>query len=82
MSSPYRTCQSCGMPLKRDAQGGGTNADGSRSDRYLQSLFRGRSVHDPEYQRGGNAGASYREAEGDRFPAICRAVLDSWRTEA
>ena len=24
-------CQSCGMPLSKDAKGGGTNADGSRS---------------------------------------------------
>ncbi len=41
MSSPYRTCQSCGMPLRRDAQGGGTNADGSRSDRYCSHCFVG-----------------------------------------
>jgi hypothetical protein len=24
-------CQSCGMPLKQDPQGGGTNADGSKN---------------------------------------------------
>jgi len=30
----YRNCQSCGIPLKRDPKGGGTNADGTRSDRY------------------------------------------------
>lgn len=29
------------MPLKRDAQGGGTNADGSRSDRYCSHCFAG-----------------------------------------
>ena len=27
-------CQSCGMPLKADPQGGGTNADGTRSRQY------------------------------------------------
>ncbi|MBI4622146.1 MAG: hypothetical protein HY736_02860 [Verrucomicrobia bacterium] len=27
----YKYCQSCGMPTKRDKQGGGTDADGGRS---------------------------------------------------
>lgn len=34
MKKPNRNCQSCGMPLKRDEQGGGSNADGSRSRMY------------------------------------------------
>ena len=33
------TCQSCGMPLKRDASGGGTNADGSRSREYCSHCY-------------------------------------------
>ena len=33
-------CQSCGMPLSRDAQGGGTNADGSRTTEYCSHCFR------------------------------------------
>ena len=44
MKANYSNCQSCGMPLKRDEQGGGTNADGSRSTTfcshcYLQGQF-------------------------------------------
>ncbi len=35
----YRNCQSCGMPLKRDALGGGTNADGSKSSVYCSHCF-------------------------------------------
>jgi hypothetical protein len=30
MSETNKNCQSCGMPLKRDLKGGGTNADGSK----------------------------------------------------
>ena len=30
----YKNCQSCGMPMKRDEKGGGTNADGTRSAKY------------------------------------------------
>jgi hypothetical protein len=32
-------CQSCGMPLSRDQQGGGTNADGSRSIEYCSHCY-------------------------------------------
>jgi hypothetical protein len=32
-------CQSCGMPLSRDPQGGGTNADGGRSTEYCSHCF-------------------------------------------
>jgi len=34
------SCQSCGMPLSRDPQGGGTNADGSKSALYCSHCFR------------------------------------------
>lgn len=41
----YRNCQSCGMPLKRDQDGGGTEADGSKSVRYCSHCYqRGRFV--------------------------------------
>jgi len=36
----FKHCQSCGMPMKRDAQGGGTNADGTRSGMYCSHCFR------------------------------------------
>src|SRR4051812_11512049 len=32
-------CQSCGMPLSRDAKGGGSNADGSRSSEYCSHCY-------------------------------------------
>ena len=35
----YKACQSCGMPLKRDERGGGTNADGSRSTMYCSHCY-------------------------------------------
>jgi hypothetical protein len=39
MEAVYKNCQSCGMPLKRDAQGGGTLADGSRSAMYCSNCY-------------------------------------------
>lgn len=32
-------CQSCGMPLKADPQGGGTQADGTRSTQYCSYCY-------------------------------------------
>jgi hypothetical protein len=39
MEKAYKNCQSCGMPMKRDEQGGGTNADGSKSDMYCSRCY-------------------------------------------
>lgn len=32
-------CQSCGMPLSNDPQGGGTNADGSKTKKYCSYCY-------------------------------------------
>jgi hypothetical protein len=39
MEKTNKTCQSCGMPLKRDEKGGGTNADGSKSALYCSHCY-------------------------------------------
>lgn len=39
MEKVYKYCQSCGMPLKKDEKGGGTNADGSKSSMYCSRCF-------------------------------------------
>lgn len=35
----FKKCQSCGMPLKRDKLGGGTNTDGTQSRVYCSHCF-------------------------------------------
>lgn len=35
----YRFCQSCGYPLKKDKQGGGTEKDGSKSLKYCSMCY-------------------------------------------
>jgi hypothetical protein len=40
MSAIYKNCQSCGMPMKKDEQGGGTRADGSKSAMYCSHCYR------------------------------------------
>lgn len=39
MSKENKFCQSCGMPMKKDPQGGGTNADGSKNLEYCSYCF-------------------------------------------
>ena len=40
MQTWYKSCQSCGMPLKRDENGGGTNKDGSRSTMFCSHCYK------------------------------------------
>ena len=36
----HKFCQSCGMPLKKDIQGGGTEKDGSKSLCYCSHCYK------------------------------------------
>lgn len=42
-------CQSCGMPLKKDPQGGGTNADGSKSARFCSLCYADGRFRHPDF---------------------------------
>ena len=48
MEKSYKNCQSCGMPLKRDEEGGGTNADGSKSMMYCSLCYRNGEFTKPD----------------------------------
>ena len=39
MGNVAKICQSCGMPIDKDPNKGGTNADGSKSDAYCSFCF-------------------------------------------
>ena len=39
MNNNVKICQSCGMPLDNDTNKGGTNSDGSKSDKYCSFCF-------------------------------------------
>lgn len=48
METIYKNCQSCGMPLKRDAKGGGTNSDGSTSKTYCSKCYENGKFKNPD----------------------------------
>ena len=43
-----KICQSCGMPLSKDPQGGGTNADGTKSQLYCSYCYQNGRFTSPE----------------------------------
>jgi hypothetical protein len=48
MQKTYKNCQSCGMPLKRDPLGGGSNADGSLSGMYCSHCYQNGAFTQPD----------------------------------
>ena len=47
-TSTKNLCQSCSMPLDQDPNGGGTNADGTRSTEYCSFCYVNGQFHDPD----------------------------------
>jgi hypothetical protein len=41
-------CQSCGMPLSKDSQGGGTEKDGSKSSLYCSHCYQNGKFTNPD----------------------------------
>ena len=48
MEKAYQQCQSCGMPLKRDQNGGGSEKDGALSVMYCSSCYQGGDFVQPD----------------------------------
>lgn len=49
MTTNYKNCQSCAMPLKKDPQGGGTNANGSKSTMYCSYCYENGKFKQPNW---------------------------------
>jgi hypothetical protein len=49
MALTYKNCQSCGMPLKKDPMGSGTNSDGSKSNMYCSYCFENGEFKQPDW---------------------------------
>jgi hypothetical protein len=62
MSKKNKFCQSCGMPMSKDPQGGGTNADGSKTENYCSYC----------YQNGAFVGG---EMLVEEFQEFCRQKM-------
>ena len=45
----HKDCQSCGMPMKRDEKGGGTEADGTKSGTYCSHCYQDGRLTYPDH---------------------------------
>ena len=48
MAKTYKNCQSCGMPMKRDPAGGGTEADGSKNLMFCSYCYQEGAFTEPD----------------------------------
>lgn len=48
MTGTYKNCQSCGMPMTKDPNKGGTNADGTKSTMYCSYCFENGKFKQPD----------------------------------
>lgn len=62
MSATNKICESCGMPLKKDPNGSGTNADGTKSDKYCSYC----------YEKGA---FTYTGKDVNEFQEFCRKMM-------
>jgi hypothetical protein len=46
MEKNNKFCQSCGMPMDKDPDKGGTNADGTKTDKYCSYCYQAGSFKD------------------------------------
>lgn len=47
--SKQKSCQSCGLPWDKDPNGGGTNADGTKSAIYCSYCYTGGAFVQPDW---------------------------------
>ena len=45
----FKNCQSCGMPLKKSPNGGGTNTDGTISKMYCAHCYKNGQFINPDW---------------------------------
>ena len=62
MEKKNKNCQSCGMPMKEDQQGGSTNADGSKNLNYCSYCY-------------DNGAFRYTGTSVDEFQEFCRQKM-------
>jgi hypothetical protein len=71
----YRNCQSCGMPMNRDDEGGGTNADGSRSSVYCSHCFEAGKFTLPDITAPAMRARVQEKLKEHGFPGFAAALM-------
>ena len=88
VTTTYKNCQSCGMPFRRDPEGGGTNADGSKNHMYCSHCYALGQFKNPEIDTAPKMMAFVREKlKSIGFPGLIANLfvkripsLKRWKT--
>ena len=88
MSKTYKACQSCAMPWKHDPQGGGTEADGTKSAMYCSYCYQNGEFTDNFKTAKEMQDFAYEKLREAKFPRIIawlftRGIpkLERWKTK-
>lgn len=87
MSATYKNCQSCGMPLKKDPERGGTEADGSKSAKYCSKCYHAGKFTAPNMTVGEMQALVKAKLKEMGFPGLLAGMftkgipkLERWKT--
>ena len=75
MKEQYKNCQSCGMPLKKDKKGGGTNIDGSKSLVYCSHCYENGKFTHPDISVEGMQARVKEKMKSFGFPGFIAAFF-------
>jgi hypothetical protein len=88
MEKVFKFCQSCGMPLKKDVNGGGLNADGSKSAMYCSYCYQDGKFTRPDFTAGQMQQRVKEKMKEMGFPGFLTGFftsgipkLERWRTK-
>jgi len=89
MEKAYKNCQSCGMPLKKDPKGGGTNVDGTINTMYCSHCFENGKFLQPDITAAQMQEFVVGKLKEMKFPGFLAKFfakgipkLERWRKEA
>ncbi len=89
MEAAHKKCQSCGMPMTKDPEGGGTNADGTKSRTYCSHCWVSGAFTQPDLTAAGMQDLVKGKMREMGFPAplgwlFTRSIpkLERWRRHA
>jgi hypothetical protein len=84
----YKNCQSCGMPLNKDSKGGGSNADGSKSNMYCSLCYVNGQFTRPEMLLGDMQDLVKNKLKEMGFPGFIASIftkgiakLERWKNK-
>lgn len=70
-----KRCESCGMPLARDPQGGGSEADGSKSTRYCAMCYGDGAFLHPDVDAATFQAECLKAMHGNGMPKVVAWLL-------